>query len=200
MTSQDSVEDRSVGWWPAFQCGPERVRRLGFNTVLLEPRFIFCVLDPSTGAVPPNICAQWRDRSLRAGGRRSLHRERKPIKTRLRDANTGAVTATYPSQPGSVLATTTLLPVRRQICCITKGWDGMNGIARWLRKDFSNGRPIWTPATVGDKVFRSIEGEVINVDPTGQWVAWDLLLEPRMNPRCIALNPHQTTPRRRQPH
>jgi len=177
-----------------------RTRKIGFHTVLLEPRFFLCPRS-KYWCGPPIFALNGGIDLCGLGGRRSLHRERKPsnqtarCKYRCSDRNIPAANLDRCSllQRSSRFA--------GQICWHHKGWGWDERHLRGgFRKDFSKRRPIWTPATVGDKVFRSIEGEVINVDPTGQWVAWDLLLEPRMNPRCIAIKSTSDDPRRRQPH
>ncbi len=144
-----------------------------------------CILDPSTGVIKRHrkrengggSLAGWTDDDHfieQGDGINGL---------RVRDAKTGAVTQTYeesnsyarwfynapPGSPGKFV-------------CITKDFssDGQfaETSARWVRKDFSNGRAFWHSGPVGTEVWRPHSGEVIDVDPTGQWVAWDMSVEP----------------------
>ena len=98
---------------------------------------------------------------------------------RARDSRTGAVTGIYrqpdlqtcyysnvpPGSPGRYLS-------------VTRNDPSLDGIARWIRKDFSLGKAIWISGPVGNQTWTVGTGAFMDVDPTGQWVAWYMNVEP----------------------
>ena len=139
------------------------------------PGGVVGILDPGSGAIKKlsfesgSILAGWADDEhliLRVGSEIRLHA-----------ASTGALTAVY--QQGSsgdrYYANAPPGCPGKYVCITSSGEsDNSRGTARWIRKDFSNGPPIWRSGPVGAEYWKAQTDSVINVDPTGQWVAWDM--------------------------
>jgi len=149
-----------------------------------------CVLDPNTGVVLQHkrliggsSFVGWADDDHFIEGDSS--------DINLRDAQSGAVTGSYQQKHGEGSCYFTA-PAGSpgKFVAITQALGGSSygmGTARWVRKDFSNGRPIWTSAAVGDTVLRASAPETINVDPTGQWVAFDLHVDAKIPAQCAGI-------------
>jgi len=140
-----------------------------------------CVLDPSTGVVK-------KFKSLTSGSKflcwadddhfieNGVNNDPRP---RVRDAATGAVTGILPEQKTSGEYYYCAPPgAPGKFIGVTGDPNPFYGTARWIRKDLSSGRAIWSSGPVGDKTWRVQAGCVMDVDPTGQWAAWEMIVEP----------------------
>ena len=148
------------------------------NSSAAEPVYM-CILNPSSGELMKHK-ALTQGASTFAGWADEDHFvESADKELKIRDVHTGAVAETY--QKGN--------SYDRYYCnappgapdkwvCITYGKDSLNGVARWIRKDLSYGRSIWTSGQVGKSALTVRTGDVIDVDPTGQWVCFDIYVEP----------------------